>query len=124
MLTQTYMRNIAIILAVQAFLMWAVFAAHDKNLYSIIFFISYIWLALTLTVLITNHFFLKKNKFWILNIFNWLLSFLLIGIWIGFFNDKKLAEFYSPPTLAFIPAVIAMIKKFVSQKNNNSDVLN
>lgn len=120
MLTTPYIRNIAILFIVQALLMWSVFAAYDKNLYGVVFFISYIWLALTIAVLVINHFFLKNNKFWILNICNWLLSFLLLAIWLGFFNDKKLAEFYSPPTLAFIPAVIAIIKKFLSQKNKYS----
>lgn len=75
-----------------------------------------LWLGITIAIMIINHLYLSSQKRRILNIINWLLSILMLGIFstvIMRVINNMVLSFNSLPTFAFLVSFIAIIQDVI-----------
>lgn len=73
------------------------------------------WLGITIAIMIINHLYLSSQKRRILNIINWLLSILMLGIFSTIIMrdiNHMVLSFNCLPTFAFLVSLIAIIQFF------------
>lgn len=107
-----YVKKVSLLFIASLVLVKFLFFFHDSSFYTGIIISTLIWIVLTILLLLVNHKYLKllgNNK---LNIASWVLSVLILLIFILMFLDKGF-DFTCIPSFAYIVSFLAIIKNFI-----------
>lgn len=116
-MSKSYAIKIGVLFIFSALLCGSLYIVHEFNmeyrLKAMLELSVLIWIVLVTSVLIINNLYFIKTKRWGLNIMNWLLSiFMFIVLFMLANQHMGLWGFSGAPSLAFLPAIIAIIQDF------------
>lgn len=114
-MSKLYTIKMGILFVIAILLFLGMYVSYENGWYLGLKMGSFIWLLLTLAVLIFNHIYFSETGRLILNILNWLLSLLMLTLFgIMILESKNRGfDFNGIPTFAFLSTMIAIVQDIV-----------